>query len=26
MEKWKTEKRFPTFPPGTRDDDDGFSL
>jgi len=24
LEKWKTKKRFPTFPPGARDDDDDF--
>jgi len=24
LEKWKTQTRFPTFPPGARDDDDGF--
>lgn len=24
MEKWKTQKRFPTFPHGARDDDYGF--
>jgi hypothetical protein len=22
LEKWKTKDRFPTFPPGARDDDD----
>jgi hypothetical protein len=23
VENWKTQNRFPTFPPGTRDDNDG---
>src|SRR6202035_220827 len=26
MEKWKTKKRFPTFPCDARDDNHGFSL